>query len=87
MNLPTLFELIVLISMYVIPNILGRIPVTTYIYSLGGLSLCLGFYCYLEALYLVDEILEGDALRELSIEEKTTIILRQVICMLSTAKF
>ena len=44
----------------------------------GGLILCVGFYFYLDALYLVDEILEGDALRELTIEEKTTIILRQV---------
>ena len=45
----------------------------------GGLILCVGFYFYLDALYLVDEILEGDALRELTIEEKTTIVLRQVI--------
>ena len=44
----------------------------------GGLILCVGFYFYLDALYLVDEILEGDALRELTIEEKTTIVLRQV---------
>ena len=44
----------------------------------GGLLCCLGFYFYLDALYLTDEVLQTDALRELTIQEKTTILLRQV---------
>ena len=45
---------------------------------MGGLILCAGYYCYLNALYLVDEVFEGDMLQELQIHEKTSILLRQV---------
>ena len=42
-------------------------------YGCGILSIAFGYYYYLNALYLVDEVLEADALRELSLIEKTTI--------------
>lgn len=47
-----------------------------FLYSLYAVFLLLGFigyYLYLDALYLVDEIMETGALRELALEEKFTI--------------
>jgi len=37
------------------------------------LAICCSYYLYLDRLYLVDEVLEGDLLRELTLREKLTI--------------
>lgn len=42
-------------------------------YFAAALAVAFGYYFYLNALYLVDEVLEGDKLRELTLVEKTTI--------------
>ena len=42
-------------------------------YVCGFLAIAFGYYFYLNALYLVDEVLEADVLRELTLIEKTTI--------------
>ena len=42
-------------------------------YVCALVAIAFGYYFYLNALYLVDEVLEADALRELTLIEKTTI--------------
>ena len=55
-------------------------PSRTFLNQLGyvaaALAIAFGYYFYLNALYLVDEVLEGDKLRELTLVEKTTIYMQ-----------
>lgn len=53
---------------------------------LAIVAILVGYYTYLDRLYLFDEVLEGNALRELTLDEKFTIRVQHV-STLSSLKF
>ena len=56
-------------------------------YVMAVLAVAFSYYFYLNALYMVDEVLEGDALRELTLHEKTTIYVHAPVDMEHLKRF